>query len=367
MPRRRGPGRPRKKRPVVPRGPNLGLKDRIIIETLLKAGKTPPEVAVYLKRSRQCIYREMKRGMKRQIDKRTSKAVVQYDAQTAHRNHQEAQKRKGAHEKLDHDRTTKRILEHYVLDEGCSPYAAIERAKQSGELATSICVNTFYNLIRRRRIGVSERDLHYGFRPRPKPKEDFSNRKDRTKVAGGLSISKRPKEVLKRQEFGHWEGDLIVSRKGSLGAILTLVERKTRFVLARKLPDKTQGSVIRALDSLERDLGGLFAKIFHTLTFDNGSEFLDAESMKRSCIDLRDPGGTRIGEVYYAHPFCSGERGSNENANRMIRRKFPKGTDFANVSDEELRAHIDWINSYPRLLLKGRSSIQAFSEELARL
>lgn len=365
--KKRGPGRPRKKPAIIPRGPNLGLEDRIVIETLLKAGKTAGDIAVYLGRSRQCVYREIKRGQKWEIDRDSSTAVFRYNAHLAQEKHEEAQKRKGAHVKLRHDRSTREALERYVIEENCSPYAAIERARQAGELLTSICVKTFYNLIHRNRIGVTENDLLFGFRSQPKQEEEFEDRGDCKKASGGRSISERPKIVLKRLEFGHWEGDLIVSCKGSPGAVLTLVERKTRFTIATLLADKTQSSVVAALDGIERRLGRLFSKMFLTLTFDNGPEFLNTIAMMRSCIDLQDPGGTRIGEVYYAHPYCSGERGTNENANRMIRRKFPKGTDFSKVSEDELQAHIDWINNYPRFLLHGRSSIQAFSEELVHL
>ncbi|MEG1910779.1 MAG: IS30 family transposase, partial [Bacteroidales bacterium] len=171
-----------------------------------------------------------------------------------------------------------------------------------------------------------------------------------------LSIESRAKSVLLREEFGHWEGDLVVSSQKGKGAILTLVERKTRFLISIKVPDRTQKSIALPIDSIERKFGDLFTLVFKSITFDNGVEFNDPDLLRLSCYPHkrnRLGKGGRFAKLYYAHPFCSGERGSNENANRMIRREFPKGTVFDIVSAVELQAHVEWINDYPRRILGG--------------
>ncbi|MDR0197266.1 MAG: IS30 family transposase [Oscillospiraceae bacterium] len=110
----------------------------------------------------------------------------------------------------------------------------------------------------------------------------------------------------------------------------------------------------RVLDRLERRYGAKFKETFKTVTMDNGSEFLDFESLERSC--KRDE---KRFKMYYAHPYSSRERGSNENANGIIRRFFPKGTDFSKISLAKIQAVEDQINNYPRRILGGISTNSA--------
>ena len=138
------------------------------------------------------------------------------------------------------------------------------------------------------------------------------------------------------------------------GALLTLTERKTRQEIIFRLPNKTQKAVKRAIDRLERKYGKDFKKKFRTITVDNGSEFLDFKSLEKSC--KRDE---KRFKMYYAHPYSSWERGSNENANGIIRRFFPKGTDFSKFGIAKIQAVEDWMNDYPRRILGGISANSA--------
>ena len=113
------------------------------------------------------------------------------------------------------------------------------------------------------------------------------------------------------------------------------------------------------LNRLERRLGKDFRRIFRSITVDNGSEFQDCAGMERSVRNKR-PRTT----IYYCHPSSPGERGSNENMNRLIRRFFPKGTSFDNVKPEEVRAAERWVNNYPRKLLGWKSAAMLFEQEL---
>ena len=111
---------------------------------------------------------------------------------------------------------------------------------------------------------------------------------------------------------------------------------------------------------LERKLGKKkFKEKFKTITCDNGVEFLDSDGIEKS----RYGSGTRT-TVYYCHPYSSWERGTNENINRMIRRFFPKGTNFDIVTTKQVQMVQDWINNYPRKILGGISSRQ-FIENMA--
>lgn len=103
--------------------------------------------------------------------------------------------------------------------------------------------------------------------------------------------------------------------------------------------------------------------IFKSITFDNGTEFAAAEGLERSCVNKRLPRT----KVYFCHPYSSWERGTNENTNGMIRRRFPKGTNFAAVTNAQIAQAENWINNYPRKILGYRSSEIVFRECLREL
>lgn len=172
----------------------------------------------------------------------------------------------------------------------------------------------------------------------------------------GDSIEKRPEEVNTRQEPGHWEMDLVVSCRGGHKCLLVLTERVTRQEIMRLIPDKTAGSVVRALNTIERKYGKLFPAVFKSITVDNGSEFADCAGLEQSVLKKR----AKRTKMYYCHPYCSSERGSNEKQNQMIRRKFPKGTNFDKVSPKEVKMVEDWLNRYPRKILGWYSSADMF-------
>ena len=124
------------------------------------------------------------------------------------------------------------------------------------------------------------------------------------------------------------------------------------------------GPATAALDALERKCGARrFRTIFKSITFDNGSEFSAAEELERSAVNKTIPRT----KVYFCHPYSSWERGSNENANSMIRRRHPKGTDFSKVSAAEIAATEEWINNYPRKIFGYKSSEVMFRECLREI
>lgn len=176
------------------------------------------------------------------------------------------------------------------------------------------------------------------------------------------------REIIdEREEFGHWEGDTVYSGKGkrkTTRALLTLTERKTRKEIIIAIPNRKAETVVKALDALERKLGARrFRAIFKSITFDNGTEFAAAEELERSCINKHLPRT----KVYFCHPYSSWERGTNENTNGMIRRRFPKGTNFAAVTNAQIVQAENWINNYPRKILGYKSSEIVFRECLREL
>ena len=158
--------------------------------------------------------------------------------------------------------------------------------------------------------------------------------------------------LFRSEEPFHWEMDSVLSAKegGSKKRFLTMTERMSRADLMFLMPDGTMASVVAVLDTLEKKLGAVnFRRIFQTITVDNGSEFQDWEGMTQTMDGERT-------HIYYCHPYSAFERGSNENGNRMIRRRVPKGTDFTGITEADTLEVQRWVNEYPCGILSGRSA-----------
>jgi IS30 family transposase len=154
------------------------------------------------------------------------------------------------------------------------------------------------------------------------------------------------------------EGDTIVGRKGGgTERLFTATDRKHRLEIIRKIPSGMSDAVVDVMNMLEREVGSeAFSHLFRSFTPDRGSEFSDWNSIERSCLEQN----LVRTSLYYAHPGRPYERGTNEHLNGMIRWFFPKGTDFALVSDAEVRGVQSWLNNYPRKILGGLSPKQSF-------
>ena len=244
-----------------------------------------------------------------------------------------------------------------------SPAAALAEIRLEGRtFKTSICVSTLYSYITK---GVFLSLTNSNLPEKSKRKREYKKVKKTGKRASyGKNIEKRPDEVDQRSTFGHWEGDTVYSKKDGSKALFVLTERLTRWEIITRIKDRTAESVIKAMDRIERKFGAdLFAKAFKTITFDNGGEFSDVKRLERSVVRK----GKRRTAAYYCHPYSSYERGSNECQNKMIRRKFPKGTDFGKVSVAEIEAAEAWMNNYPREILGWKTAEICFRECIAAL
>jgi IS30 family transposase len=326
-------------------------KDRYTIELMLNAGHEKAAIAATIGCTMKTLKREIKRGTWDCLDGKTYEIKPKYSHDVAQRKHEESASNKGRYAKINNMPELRIYLEDQIKRHKYSPEAALLKAQEEG-YTVEISVKTLYNSIDSGEIGVSRKDLlrKDGWKQeKTKPLKATNNLK-------GESIDSRPEAANDRSEYGHWEMDLVVSCKNGKGALLTLTERKYREEIIIRLPDKTQRAVKRALDRLERRPGSRFKEKFKTITTDNGSEFLDFESLEKSCKS----NGKRF-KMYFAHPYSSWERGSNENANGIIRRFFPKGTDFSKVSRSSIRAVEDWMNNYPRRILGGVSANTAAS------
>ncbi|CUX15329.1 MULTISPECIES: IS30 family transposase [Eubacteriales] len=177
----------------------------------------------------------------------------------------------------------------------------------------------------------------------------------RGKFSMGTPICERPKEVKSRTTFGHWELDSMVSSRGkSKGCFATFVERKSRLYTAFKTPDRTAASMQTAITTLYNILP---KGAFQTATTDRGKEFA-------CCTAIQEQLGLTL---YFADPYSSWQRGSNENSNGLLREFYPKKTNLSFVDQKELTNNLFLINSRPRKCLNWKSPIQVFLHELAHL
>ena len=329
---------------------HLNEKDRYKIEALYQQKFTAAEIGVALtpKRDRRTIEREIARGLMLQRNSDLTERMV-YLADVGQMKYEEAAANKGRGLKIGNDHELAQHIEDKIKKERWSPDAVIGNIKTEGlQFKTSICTKTLYNYIDNEIfVGISNKDLWVKV---DGIKRDY--KKIRTVALNnknGKSIVERPREANERTEQGHWEIDLVIGKQGTKPAILTLVDRKTRKSLYVLVKNKTQKEVIESIKRLKRRVSGDFSAVFKTITADNGSEFLDSVSIKKAL--KRD-------EVYYAHPYSSWERGSNENGNRILRRFIPKGTDIGTLTENELQRIEDWVNNYPRKILGYQSANQ---------
>ena len=169
----------------------------------------------------------------------------------------------------------------------------------------------------------------------------------------GRSIEERPEEINKRNEFGHWECDLVLGHKTKDDEVLlTLSERMSREFLIIRIPDKTSASVMQAFKELQRQYSEHWNDIFKTITTDNGSEFADLSNLEDASNTL----------IYYAHPYTSCDKGTVERHNGL-----PKGEAIDDYSLQEIIDIETWCNSLPRKILAYHTPDEIFEKELDRI
>lgn len=335
---------------------HLKYRERLKIEIMFKDKKETGEISREIGCSKRTIQRERKRGKVQQLRGETLEYYYRYDADVAQNRYIAGREFKGANLKIGHDHKLCKDIENEIK-KGVSPDVIAEAIKKDAEkYKVTLCTKTIYNYLEKNIfLNIGYEDLIYG-RYRKKKKEPVN--RPSYKNLRGRSIEERPKEVEERQEKGHWEMDLVVGKAGGdKTVLLTMTERTSRREIVRKLPDKTQASVIHEMDVLERQMGRKrFQETFRTITVDNGPEFLNSSEMERSCLGQKK-GRTM---VYYAHPYSAYERGTNENMNRMIRRFIPKGTDLSQYTKKEIKRIENWLNNYPRKILGYRTPLEAY-------
>lgn len=314
--------------------------------------KSKIEIAHLLNKSERTIRREIKRGLTENLTYEWEIVYV-YSADIAQNKYEYNKTGKGPQLKLGNDYELKEYIEKGIKKDKKSPEILLAQIEEYGlKFKSKVCAKTIRNCIHKGGIfELTDKDMIYN-------KEYKDKNEEKThcnKVPAEKSIDFRPQEANDRSVYGHWEGDLVIGQKERGSVLFTLTERKKREEIIMKLPNKEAINVAKALDILEKRYGKEFKNKFKTITFDNGPEFRNWESLEKS-YDKRKK-NPRV-QVYYAHPYRSGERGSNENNNRLIRRFIPKGTNITQISDEYIQWIEDWINNLLRPMFGYKSALQ---------
>lgn len=325
---------------------HLTIEEREIIQEMWWKRESVRAIAERLGRNPSSISRELKKNFP--IRK-------QYTPRLAHERALKKRKSRGRTLRLKNSFIRRKVYEW--LKEGYSPEQISGRLKlEHKELISHEAIYQYiYSQVHRNGCGSMKpgyHDLRQYLKRRHKRRQRKGLRKSvKVPKFNSISIEQRPKEVDLRKTVGHWEGDSVISRKSLVG-LNTLVERKTGLVLISKIEN---GTAIETSQKVIRRFNSFNPKYRKTLTLDNGSENANWKEIEKS-LNLK---------TYFAHAYCSGERGTNENTNGLIRWYFPKGTDFAKISDEMIQQVESALNNRPRKRLGWRTPLEAFNESVA--
>lgn len=194
--------------------------------------------------------------------------------------------------------------------------------------------------------------LHTHLRCRKKRKKRYGSKDRRGRIPGRIGIEQRPVVVERKTRIGDWEGDTLIG-KGHRGAVLTLVERRTRYTVLAASKTKQAGPVRQ---SIERALTPHRDRV-HTITYDNGWEFAEHQGMAQ----------TLSADIYFARPYASWERGLNENTNGLIRQYLPKSKRLDRITEKELNFIKDRLNHRPRKSLGYKTPYELFFKQRTQL
>ncbi len=298
---------------------------RYQIKALLSIGRKKPEIARELGVDKSTIYREVKRN-------------------TGHRGyrpkqaHKKALKRRIAKSRTRISAETWELVEKRLCKDW-SPEQVSGRLKNNG---IRISHERIYQYVYADKCAGGMLWKH--LRCQKKRRKRIGGHDRRGKIPNRRSIEERPAIVEERTRLGDWEGDLILGEDHQ-GVVLTLTERKSRFTLLRSLPGKHAAPVTQAIIELLKWIAYL-----RSITFDNGKEFSGHQEVSLS-LNI---------DCYFAHPYASWERGTNENTNGLIRQYLPKKRNLKDVSVKEEIMIMDRLNLRPRKCLDFKTPYEVF-------
>lgn len=308
----------------------LTLKQRYQIKAFLAAGFGISSIAKDLKIHKSTVYRELKRNKSKRC----------YDPEIAHQ--KALLKRKYSGKKKRVTPEMGRFIRD-KLQQGWSPEQIYGYCKKHG--IDMISHETIYKYISKdKKAGGT---LHKYLRRGGKKRRQYGSLQRASNIKNRTSIEMRPEIVDQKTRIGDLEADLIIG-KGQKGALLTVIDRTSRYTFAKLLPNKTAAATAEAMIELLEPI----KDIIHTVTVDNGSEFAHHEKISKELN----------AKVYFAHPYSSWERGANENVNGLIRQFIPKKSSFDGLTDGYVEKVVKNINQRPKKCLEFASPVDVFAE-----
>lgn len=309
---------------------HLSLTERYRISVYREQGLSIREIAVKVDRSASTVSRELRRN---------SPEIASYDPETAHQRAGERQRDRSTQSWKLTDRMYREIVGR--LRRGDSPDIISGRSRREGRAMVS--GEWIYQLIYRDQAadGVLWRDLAS---KRKRRKQRIRGCTERGQLLNRVMISERPSVVLSRERPGDWEGDSLVGQ-GNRSRLLSMVERQSRYLRLVRPGDRTSDATAEAI------IRTLRREVLEILTVDNGKECARHEHIAQQLKT----------EVYFAEPYSSWQRGSNEHINGMVRRYFPKGTDFSQISNAKIKTVENRLNNRPRKLLGYATPWEVYS------
>jgi IS30 family transposase len=328
---------------------HLNLDDRITIEIHYSQGKSLAEIAKILGKGRN------KSTVAREIRGRPRKGIGRYKAYAANIQARGEDKYRGRRQRLKNETTRTYVKEKLKL--GWSPEQISLRLpiERKGESISDEAIYQYvYDQIHRggngkMKDGCEDLRQYLPRRHTRRSTKGARRAKNLERMDALPSIETRPSVVDKRKEVGHFEDDTLISRQ-SASRLKSINERVSGVVFLGKMGGGTAEESTRVVCEKLKDIPSPYLK---TLTRDRGSENLGWQDIEKK---------TPL-KVYFAHAYCSQERGSNENLNGLVRRFFPKKTDFAKVTEEEVRRVEYLLNTRPRKRFGGKTPLEVLLEK----
>jgi IS30 family transposase len=310
--------------------------NRIELAALLRQGLSKRAIAAALGVHHSTIYRELARN-------RASNPSGYHVGSAQRRAYFQRHRANQAFRKLP---TDQRLVGRIVLKlEAIWSPQQIAGWLKASNYSVRVCAQTIYDWIYTYRMDLREY-LHCRKRRYRRTRGAKLRLAGRQKLLAKRRIDQRPASIQRRVRYGHWEGDSVVGA-GQSGYIATFVERKSGYLMAYKMERPTAAAFAAAATT---GFAGIPDRYRRTLTLDNGTEMSDYEVIEKN---------TGLG-VYFAYPYHSWERGTNENTNGLLRYFFPKKTSFAGVTQEQVDRAVRLLNTRPRKRLGYRTPEQMF-------
>lgn len=342
---------------------HLTENDRATIQTLIEQkdnnGKrlfNNSYIANYLGVHRSTISRELKNRKSYRFMVRSGRTIEKpYNATDAQKNYLFKRSLSKGEYKLRKHSKMARFIEDKIKVDKWAPDVIVGYMKSHGYFSREgfcyISVPTIYSAIRNGIINAKIEDTR---RMKYEKEYEYKEKSSLPANKAEYSIETRPEEINNRSVFGHFEIDTVIgTRRGKHECLLTMTERKTKLEFIFKLSSKTANNVVKKINQIKTFMNKYYDKIFKSFSTDNGTEFSDF-------LGIISDSKTKI---YFCHPYCSGEKGTNEKQNSIIRYFIPKKTLLENYSFEEINKIAKWMNNYPRRSLNYKTPLEATLEE----